>query len=352
MKIEPGTQAYEILRLLCYTQEYPRRSAGLLGTGAAGWTKRVVKQLMDEGYIRLLEQGREIRSLGIRKKGWTAVYGEGGFVKQRVNRASLNRCHRLAEAAAMMRLAAVRIYPEEKPDWQTFTEQPQAVPGPAFWTSRELKLNLDIRRNFNSSRFAGVLAGARPYVVYNTGQGRMRWHDCSEAHTRALVSRMVRAPTDDAVILGQSMENALGILETAPDNARGYLSVSTSYRNMYFVPLQRAGGGLLQCLTSPSWRQRLIYTLLTDAERTGRLNNIENDGMLLVNGQRMPVLVACDCNLPQLYRLKAALLLGRIKAAAVYCLPFQAEMYRAYFGGQAMIYTVDLENGGVCQSGN
>lgn len=339
MKIEPGTQAYEILRLLCYTQEYPRRNAGLLGTGAAGWTKRVVKQLMDEGYIRLLEQGREIRSLGIRKKGWTAVYGDSGFIKQRVNRASLNRRHRMAETAAMMRQAGIQVFPEEKPEWLDFTENQRLGTEPAFWSSREVKATLDAQQNFNSSRFVGFLAGARPYVVYDVGTGQMVWHDCSEAHTQALLSRMVRAPTDGAVILGQSMDQALKILNTNPDNARSYLGTVTCYPNLYYIPLRADAAQQLRGLTQPGWRKRLVDSLLTQEEQDGRLNSIESDGLTRIGGQLMPVLVGCECNLPRLCRLKLALLLRGIGKAAVYCLPYQARAYAEFFGKQVQLLT-------------
>ena len=347
MKIQPGTQAYEVLRLLCLTREYPRQSIPLLTDGSPVWVRRVIKQLTDEGYIRLLKQERDIRSLGLRKKGWQAVYGDAAYSRQTLNPGSIRRYHRLAEAAAMMRLAGVRIYPEEKPDWDTFLNDPWTAEGAVYWTSREMKTHLELQRNFNSSRFVGLLFRQRPYISYNLGKGQICWNDGIEAHTRALVSRMVRAPTENAILFGQSMANALAVLETVPGNTRGYMSPVTGYRNLYFVPLQPAARWQLQRLTTPNWRQLLVNSLLNAGEQNARLHNIECDGMIVWQGGRLPALVACDCNLPQLYRLKAALTLRHVGTAAVFCLPYQAEMYKAYFGAQAVVIPVVPEDGGI-----
>lgn len=341
MQVRKESVAFDILRLLCYTEEYPKQCMELIGDGRDSWRKRVLRQLTEEGYIRLIKYDRSIQSYGIVKKGFLVVYPHRDYQKRRVSPAIVNRLHRIAEAAALMDAAGIRIYPEDKPDWLGYLAEPKKREQPVFWSSREIKANLDLERNFNSSRFVGLLTGSdQPYVIYNVKSGQMRWHDGAEAHTRALINRMVRAPTDNAIILGQSMEYALEILQTSPD-ARSCISVRTSYPNMYYLPLAREAAPWLQYLSKPAWRQTLVDELLTREEQAGRRNTVENDGAADVRGIQMPVLVGCDCNLPQLYRLKAALDLRRIEAAAVICMPWQKKVYETFFGFQAIILTVD-----------
>jgi len=251
MKIIQGTQAYEVLRVIGCTVEYPRQALNLM-EGHTGWVKRVVRQLLKERYISIYKRGRTIRSLRVLQKGQQAMRDAGvnemDFYKpERVDgdAKKLYRTHRTAESWVMMKRAGVTVYPSEKPT--EFNNQGQ----PLYYTSSELKYNQDVTQNVSGSKFTGILmTGGQNTLVYNTHNSLMNWNTQKEqaVGTYYLYEGV---PISSSIIFGRDMSTVSEIFKSNGRKGKreSVLQADTGFTHSYFIPVSSDGIRLLKLMS-------------------------------------------------------------------------------------------------------
>lgn len=337
MDIKNGTAAYEVLKFICYVQEYPKQQLHLLSQSSADWTRRLVRRMADAGYLRIRKKEGEPTSIGIRKSGWEQIY-HMPYLPGKIDAGRITRLHKLAVTAAVMKNAGVEILPEHKPPLIQSDRS-------AFWTSKELKAgDMALTRNLNGSRLAGVYATGSDFLaVYSIGSNQMCWSEVLESRTKAILARLTRTQPDKMLLLGETMEQAHNILNTPPNHPKRYLSPTTCYSDMYYIPASQESAWIVRQIQNPYRRRLWTENLFGCADERSLTGSIDCDGFTESKGERRPYLFCFDFNLSRLYRLKLALELGKAQTVVLFCLPWQSSILRQYFGNQGRIIEIRQE---------
>ena len=333
LRIKKDTTAYEILKIIYCTEEFPRQALNMI-SGNKLWIKRLVRQLINEKYISLYKK-KEIRSLRLLQDGKQALMnvsnGKLEFIKEQNSTGDLKklyRMHRISEAWAMMYSTGIKINPQEYLN----NKDP-----PTFWTSLEIKYDENISRNINSSRFVGAFTnGSKSYIIYNTYDGLLNWSDIKECETKLFLERYIKI--DGCIILGRKIENALEVLNSDGGKRQPVIKAETSFEHSYFLTLDDNGIDFLKIMTIENWEEKLITEILTGDEIKRKLNSIECDGL---SDDNIPIMVACSLDLTRIKRLKSAMDINRINSVELFCFSYQIDILRRFFDNRATIYEVD-----------
>ena len=325
LRIKKGSTAYEILKIIYCTEEFPRQALNMI-SGNKFWIKRLVRQLINEKYVSLYKKGK-IRSLRLLQKGYDVLNVEK--LKNNHGEAKwIYRMHRISEVWAMMYSAGIKINPQEYLN----NKDP-----PTFWTSLEIKYDENISRNINSSRFVGAFTnGNKSYIIYNTYDGLLNWSNIKECETKLFLERYIKI--DGCIIFGRKIENALEVLNSDGGKRCPVIKAETSFEHSYFLTLDDNGIDFLKIMAVENWEEKLITEILTEDEIKRKLNSIECDGM---SDDNIPIMVACSLDLTRIKRLKSAMDINKINLVELFCFSYQIDILRRFFDNKATIYEVD-----------
>ena len=278
--IKQDSHVYRLLTFLSYVGEYPLCSLQLLGSKEV-WRKLVHKHAQRQEYripghadkitcrlllitgkgksksVRLSKGGQNI--LEIVNPNAALYYAQNYLRHNHAGEAKrLDRFHRVAESAALIKLAGFEACPYELPQLQMVTIHKVITDAPSFYISKELKYVGDDDVNKTSfSRITGALfypGGC--YAVYNSRDYLMNWNGRGEAKVRLHLTEIARmnAGVDDVqsgILLGAGYEIAEITLRTLRKTKRAETEFNVIYDHLHFVPLNEFGVRLLKILTTP-----------------------------------------------------------------------------------------------------
>ena len=280
--IKQDSHVYRLLTFLSYVGEYPLCSLQLLGSKEV-WRKLIHKHSQRQEYripghadkiicrLLLITGKGKSKSVRLSKGGQNilaiihpnaALYYTQNYLRH--NHAGetkrLDRFHRVAESAALIKLAGFETCPYELPQLQMVTIRKVVTDAPSFYISKELKYVGDDDVNKTSfSRITGALfypGGC--YAVYNSRDYLMNWNGRGEAKVRLHLTEIARmnAAVDDVqsgILLGAEYEIAEITLRTLWKSKRAETEFNVIYDHLHFVPMNSFGVRLLKMLTSPDW---------------------------------------------------------------------------------------------------
>lgn len=266
--IKQDSHVYRLLTFLSYVGEYPLCSLQLLGSKEV-WRKLVHKHAQRQEYripghankitcrLLLITGKGKSKSVRLSKGGQNilevvnpdaALYYTQNYLRH--NHAGeakrLDRFHRVAESAALIKLAGFETCPYELPQLQMVTIHKVITDAPSFYISKELKYVGDDDVNKTSfSRITGALfypGGC--YAVYNSRDYLMNWNGRGEAKVRLHLTEIARmnAGVDDVqsgILLGAGYEIAEITLRTLRKTKRAETEFSSLFFSFLFIKLTR-----------------------------------------------------------------------------------------------------------------
>ena len=344
LQIRKGVQAYEILKLIGYVKEYPRRNLKLLA-GENQWVIRAVRKLVNEGYIKI-GTIRKTRTLRLPKKGRQALVDAGVHFKMQIsgvnqsgNVLSVERAHRIAEVITVCKRAGIKVYPEEL--------APEHLSGgpPSLWLSSALRAEAHLKDSKITSGYIGVLSiGNTGYIVYNTGRKLMFWPTAVEYQVQASIYTGYAKKVDRFLVFGEP--NSIVTLNDKNGKRRSTLlpgifqnentqqiRVDNGMQHLHFIELSENGIRLLQLMQDEYWMQ-LTYFILSEEEIEGKPNDIVCDGK---HADGRPILLLFDMDLVRLKMFISRITESGILAAKILCFDWQKESISKLIGDVAKI---------------
>lgn len=141
-----------------------------------------------------------------------------------------------------------------------------------------------------------------------------------------------------AVIIGETMEVALKLMESKGGYRKSYFCLDASFSCFHFIPASAAGETMLRILCSPELKHSLTKLLLSDLSNPDTALGLEHDAVW----GGLPVLLCFDFDMLRITRFYTALSLHGINGKII-CFDFQKDMLKEYFGSMVTIETIDLE---------
>jgi hypothetical protein len=271
----------------------------------------------------------------------------------------IGRNHRVGEAIALVMMAGLEYRPYALPKLHHGFIEKQGPPGPSFYIARDIKgTEFDNADKTMFTRIVGaVFSPGGCYAVYNTRNAVMKWSGMGEFKAQNYLSELARCNFDteglprisygsydveSALLLGNDPNVALQTILASDKSKRKSSRVDSIYPRVHFIPLNSDGIRLLQILTLPDWKERVLDALFESEERPKGYGFMEYDAV--IDGRY--VLSHLDSDLGRLIRFREGLRLendtGRLFGAV--CYPWQAEFLRAYLDGSARLRIIEMEN--------
>ena len=257
----------------------------------------------------------------------------------------MDRFHRVAESAALIKLAGFETCPYMLPQLQMVTIRKVVTDAPSFYISKELKYVGDDDVNKTSfSRITGALfypGGC--YAVYNSRDYLMNWNGRGEAKVRLHLTEIARmnAAVDDVqsgILLGVGYEIAEITLRTLWRSKRAETEFNVIYDHLHFVPMNAFGVRLLKILTTPDWNETLLDLLFDLDDRSYGKGVFEYDAR--ENG--IYLFSFLDSDITRLNHFIDGVK-GIERETAVICFPEQTAFVRNVVGPKVSIKTVTMD---------
>lgn len=359
-----GSRVYDLLVFLAYVDEFPYRSLQLLGSKDA-WRKLIIKLSQQQEYrlpdcpdritCRLLLTSGKGKSKTIRlSKSAVSILehihpAAAQYYTQtylRYNRQSaalrIDRCHRVSETAAFMRLAGFATEPFSLPKLQ-MTAIRQLLPAePSFYLSNELKYagEDDVNKTIFSRITGALFYPGGCYAVYNSRDYLMKWNGKGESKARLYLTEIARMnagvrEVTSAILLGKDYEIAIQTLQYLNNMKRAELRFDANYDALHFVPLDSFGTRVARLLTSPDWKETMLALLFEPEDRSYNDGSFEYDA--IENG--VYILSFLDSDIIRLNRFRDS---SRGQQAEVICFPEQVSFLRAFLGTSVPLRTVSI----------
>lgn len=357
---EPCSAGYGILALTAICGELPADQLHRL-PGGDSYKSKVIQSLKSQKLLRtfyrdslrgyrLTQAAKSLLCDASPQRFSFALTGaaETNHIKSEITRRL--RLHRIAEATITMMNAGVRLHRDEKPDIFAPTWEHGVRPflsAPVFYNSREIKEMGTVFVKIHGARSVGVLLSpTQIFVVYNFGDGLMKWDYKSEMRTKALMktvlcnNRLSHLYTPDSVsglLLGNNLSLAYDILT---GQARSqYFLLDGNYEHFYFLTNDRHGERLLQLLCSSELTNQMEDILLADLYEGNESSTLENDAF---DEAGDPVLLGYTLDLPRIKRFNTALhLQGR--SGTLICFDYQKEFLQRYCCNRVRFQTIDFQ---------
>ena len=365
--IRQGSIAYEMLTFLSYVAEFPYASIALLGNYET-YRKTITKMAQDQTYripdhpqkitgrllnisgskkqktIRLGQKGVEVLQL---INPDAAAYYARVYGKAKISSSAerIDRAHRLAETAALFRLAGIETSPFQLPPLQPTRFDATPPDQPVFYTSHELKhIEEDGVNKVAFSRITGMLFSAGGcYAIYNSRNARMEWNGRGEGKVLIHLRSAARANTgqkemSSAIMLAGDYSLAQPTLAFLGKVNRVEDRFDEIYDHLHFVPLDSFGIRLIKLLTLPDWNETLLDLLFEEDERAGV------GATFCYDATRDGAYVLCFLD-GDIFRLKAFWDTVRVQKykASIICFPEQVPFLRSYLRDKVSLQTVTME---------
>lgn len=222
------------------------------------------------------------------------------------------RMHRTAMALVFFFRHGAGVFPWEKPCFPPAPDQLSDVP--SYYQAAEVKGGSD---KVTGSRACGILAAReRAFVVYHTMERRMKWSAKMETAMKTFAeNRLWRQGwqnSADALMIGNTMGELRMLLKSDGGFRGGLFRPDEAYEHYYFLPMEADCRVQLALLTDRRARERLAYFLGEDSSH-----------------------FCCELDLWGL--IYTAREIDRHGGGNVYCLDYQAEALRSFFGDTAAV---------------
>lgn len=290
------------------------------------------------GY-RLKPKGRHylIRTFPYRFADFFA--DDNGANKVRLDLVHRKRNLHASEILTTMYNLSVSVFPDEKTKLYAPLADSSQSSQAMYYTSFEVKAIGEDGIKINNSRFNGLFrCHTGDYLVYNMGEGLIKWETASEDRAVNLIGVCLQSQIKQ-IMMGHSMEFALDMLKSEGGKQHQYFRIDEMLSSLYFIPITNEGDFLLRmnCLTDSM--QRLKYSVLQKMHLQPCPNALDCDGYV---DDTTAVLFACDMDLKRIRNMKIGAE-ARMLKSVILCFDFQAELLSRYFGGAATIRTIDAK---------
>ena len=273
------------------------------------------------------------------------------------------RLHRIADTYMLMQNAGVEIFRDIKtPVFEYLRDKiPTAYTAstvytdvgaicyqdiifPAFYDSKEIKEIGAALANVRGSRLIGVLLTENVlFATYHTGHTLMRWETGSEIKTRELFRQIFRRKVSGfdsenirGLIIGDSMDMALELLESDGGAKRRYSMVDDSYGNLHFIPNNENGELILRILCNHEVWESTESMLASDFHpaTVSICDAADEDGN--------PVLFAYVMDLKRIKNFTAWMSVHN-QTGSIICFDFQRDVLTKFCGENIRLEALDAE---------
>ena len=365
--IRQDSTVYEMLTFLSYVGEFPYASISLLGRYET-YRKTITKMGQDQTYRipdhrqkitgRLLNisGGKDQKTIRLSQKGLEVLhlinpdagsYYDRVYGKAKISSSAerIDRAHRLAETAALFRLAGVETSPFQLPPLQMARFDTAPPEHPVFYTSHELKhIDEDGVNKVAFSRITGMLLSSGGcYAIYNSRDTRMEWNGRGEGKVLVHLKATARMNAgqdgmSSAIMLASDYSIAQPTLAFLGKVNRVEYRFDEIYDHLHFIPMNSFGVRLIKLLTLPDWNETFLDLLFDEDERA------RTGATFCYDATRDDAYVLCFLD-SDLFRLKAFWDTVRVQKykASVICFPEQVPFLRSYLRDKVSLQTVTMD---------
>ena len=348
-------QAAEIAELIAVSGELPAKAVFRLG-GGVRYKAKLITKLKKAGIIksyykdglrgyRLMSKSRKRLLLNnpVRFNFYLTGSVDTNKVQSSITRRL--RLHRIANALVTVYNSGAEIFRDKKHGvFNSQNGNKYIIDKPCFYSSREFKeIGKDIQKAGNARAVGILMTGAEILIVYNTENYAMKWDYKSELDMKAVISRFLSVKRGinqktNGLLLGNSMEMLLSVLNGDSGKKRGYFFLDNIFDSFIYLTNDRYGEILLKLLYDSEKKTELDAILRENLKPSDKQLSIENDG---ADENRNPVLFAYLPDMPRVARFCAALKL-RKRTGIIICFDFQKEVMAKYCGENVVFDTIDF----------
>lgn len=372
MKIfQEDTRVYQLINLLNVVGEFPVSSLDLLGDKRC--FRRLITELTQLQDFHNSETGEKYScvAIGLSGKGkaktirfkkqatplleWIngAKYYENAFLSNHIGggERTIERNHRTAEVVAMMQGAGIEYRPWVIPILQMDSYQKNNISEPVYYSSKAIKYAADDTPQFiGFTRFAGAFATPTDcFTVYNVRDSVMKWGNAGEAKAYNIINRCMTLNSQTrriskAILMGRDINTVMNTITqtekaekaaVALNRQQSYKyhnSITSIYKDVYYIPLNQFGQKLLQILALPDFHQKLLRLVFKDDEISNGKDGFMHDACR--NG--VYVLSFLDGDVTRLHWYKQIIKdneeLGKKYEYAILCYYEQREEVKSFMG--------------------
>lgn len=365
--LNPGSHAFELIRILALTGEFPFRSLCLLGSSRS-WKDLVCKLCKTEQFqvpgtdykrtCRMLSVSgkRKMKTVRLCKAGlpilqkmlpdayefYMEQYGQYPFSG---SDSHVDRNHRIAESVVMLHRAGAVVEPYLLPA-VSFDRVVRTVPAfPCMYPAKTIKLMDTPEQNkYKYTRLTGALfAGQACYAVYNTRDTLMKWSGKGEEKIRDNLNAICRMnagiqSVDASVIFGWDTDVALKTIEAGAATHKNNQRFDSIYDQVHFVLMNEEGIRILRLLMLPNSRETILSALFDRRIRSFDLGEFGYDAKI---GNQV-ILSHIDGDIARLIRFREARE-HSLFSFMVLCLGSQKSYLEAFLGDRIQVKTIDLD---------
>lgn len=327
-----------LMKIVAVSGELPADIAGMV-VGSESYAASVITRLKKEGHISMKNKhgckGYVLRGKG--KRYMLQSYGpdveyflqgsiETNHIKSEVEKRI--RLHRMSKAWVFHWRMGIPIFRSDKPEFGYCFGKGEGETA-AYYGSLEFKGGVD---SIKGSRACGILlTGDSVYIVYHTLSQRMKWAKKMERSMRSwtekqgMRSGIMRRSA--AIIIGDSMEFILELLESDGGTRKNLFLVDDVYDQYYYLPMSDYARAQMTLLTNRRKRKSLRQFL------NGLLYKIENQEYAVnagVDEKGYPVYFCYELELHHLIRVKQNI--GWQQNGNILCLEYQRKALGDFFG--------------------
>lgn len=299
------------------------------------------------GY-RLTKAGKErlLSDHPLRFQYYLTGNTETNLIRSEVSRRI--RLYQKAETYLTLLHAGIPLYPDIKPDIFCNNREAGSIDLrslPLFYSSREIKELGPETMKIKNSRSMGILMAPQcVYVLYNTGNGVLKWEYKTEVRLNAFLQYYLQGypyhghPKIRAIMSGRDMETAYRLFTSTGGYKKSLFLLDTSFEHFHYLPNDAQGEVLLKLLCSPKLMETLDMLLLSDLKPRRNDLPIEHDA---IDAHENPTLLAYDFDMQRINRFNTGLNVYG-KSGNLICFDFQLPVLEKYLTADIQFSSIDL----------
>lgn len=356
--IRPDTTKYRLLEMIGMCGEFPADQLNRL-IPSASYAEKLITDLKAEHLIRthyrdalrgyrLTKAAKEmlLSVSPLRFQCYLTGNTETNLIRSEVSRRI--RLHQKAETYLTLLHAGIPFYPDVKPDIFCNYREAGSIGMrnlPLFYASREIKELGPETTKIRNSRSMGILMAPQcVYVLYNTGNGVLKWEYRTEVRLNAYLQHYLQGypynghPQIRAIMTGTDMEMAFRLFTSTGGYKKSLFMLDTSFEHFHYLPNTPEGEVLLKLLVHPEIMEKLDNLLLSDLGCRSDSIPLEHDA---TDASGNPILLAYDFDMQRINRFNTGLnVYGR--SGNLICFDFQIPVLKKYLTATIHFSSIDL----------
>ena len=366
IKFEPGSHQYSLISILSVVGEIPISALNLIGNirTIPDLVRRLNKRhkvIGENGksidhcrIIKVIGKGdkRRIRlhSSALELLDWLEAreYYMSAFQNNKFSGSDghIKRNFRNAEATIMLAKAGIEFRPQYLPELQWKVKLNQVLEGAVFYPARSVKAfqsSDDAYKKLAFSRVVGMLiAYDEFYAVYNF---RDEWKVRAfygEDKAKQAIQRIAELnyhvkANASGIVVGDDFDVVREILLRSHLDRRKKISITSVYKNIYFIPKTEFGIRMLRFFCVPDFASKIKNCLYEKKYLDAKDDEYEYD--IYKNGKYY--LSILDGNIGRMEPYWGFLQRHKYNGK-VLCYPEQEKMVKSYFGKKVEIQKIDI----------